>query len=327
MSTAPPLFRRMGSIMLVDDDADYLEMLAMVLPRHWAIRLFVRPTRCVYALHRELRHWESDLWQFQHMVDLWRQGKPLIPQVLAYWARAQDRHALTHVCVVDYSMPAMDGLQLLSELVDWPGARVLLTGQADERVAVHAFNRRLIDQYVPKQSANVAVHLAHTIEDLMQRAGDRYESLLSATLRQEQRQCLQAPGVAQALDAFTRRHWVEHVLIGDPFGVLGLDGAGRVSWLQLEGRQGLPALAELAHEEGLPTQAVHDIHGGARLASPELRQSLGWQGPVPHRPAIALGDTGDLLGALFEVLPEHLPAPLAGYDAWLERRPGRLQME
>lgn len=323
----PPLFWRPGSVALVDDDADYLEMLAMVLPRQWALRLYVRPTRCVYALHRELRHWEADLWQFQHMVELWRQGKPLIPQVLGYWARAQERHALTHVCVVDFCMPGMDGLQLLGELVDWPGARVLLTGQADERVAVHAFNRRLIHQYVPKQDASVAVHLAGTIDALRQRAGERYQGILAATLRPEQQQCLRAPGVAQALTEFTRRHWIEHVLIGEPFGLLGMDGAGRVGWLQLETRQGLAAMAELAQEDGLPAQAVDDIRAGHRLASPELRQALGLRGPAPHLPAIALGDGGELLGALFAVEAHPLGLVPAGYDAWLQRQPPRIAQD
>ena len=49
--------------------------------------------------------------------------------------------------------------------------------QAVPRVAVHAFNRRLIHQYVPKQDASVAVHLAGTIDALRQRAGERYQGI------------------------------------------------------------------------------------------------------------------------------------------------------
>ncbi len=320
-----PLFRRPGAVVLLDDDADYLEMLAMVLPRHWPLRLFTRPTQCVHAMHRELRLWEADLWQVQYAVDLWRQGKPLLPQVLGYWARATERFSLTQVCVVDFSMPAMDGLQVLSELVDWPGARVMLTGQADERVAVHAFNRRLIDHYIPKQSPNIALHLIETLDTLARRACERHEAILATTLRPEQHALLRAPGVPQALADFVRRRWVEHVVIGEPFGVLGMDGTGQVGWLQFETREGLAALAELAELEDLPSPVAEDVRRGHRLVNLELRQCLGAQRrcTVEHRPAFALGDEASLLAAVFPVSAEALAALPAAYDPWLAGQPPR----
>ena len=47
----------------------------------------------------------------------------------------------------------LDTPQALSELRDWPGARVLLTGQADEQIAVQAFNRGLIEQFIARVGA------------------------------------------------------------------------------------------------------------------------------------------------------------------------------
>lgn len=317
------LFRRPGSVVFLDDDPDYLEMLAMVMPRHWNIRLFVRPAQCIRHVLREPRQWEQDRWNQQLLVDLWRQGKPLIPQILAYWARATERWALTHVCVVDFSMPGMDGLQVLSELVDWPGARVMLTGQADERVAVGAFNRGLIDHFIPKQTPNVSLQLAQALERLAERSHDRHEQVWRATLRPEQQALLREAGIPQALGALLARHWTEHVVIGEPFGVLGMDASGRVGWLQLETREGLSTMAELAQLEGMGGTSLEDIRSGRRLASLELRQALGLHGPCEAMPAFALGDHGSLLGALFEVSPACLPEPVACYEDWLARQPAR----
>ena len=56
---------------------------------------------------------------------------------------------------------------------------------------------------------------------------------------------------ASEVAAIAAKRWVEHVVIGQPFGVLGLDSAGMASWLQLETPAGLPALAELAQVGGL----------------------------------------------------------------------------
>jgi CheY-like chemotaxis protein len=116
-----PLFQRPGAIAFLDDDPDYLEMLALVLPRHWHVRLFSRPQDCIDKLRAEPPAWEADAWQQQQMVDQWRAGKPLVPQILQYWAQSTDRFALTRVCVVDFSMPQKDGLQVLSEVADWSG--------------------------------------------------------------------------------------------------------------------------------------------------------------------------------------------------------------
>ena len=42
-----PLFHRPGTVVFLDDDPDYLEMLALVLPRQWHLRLFMRPPEAV----------------------------------------------------------------------------------------------------------------------------------------------------------------------------------------------------------------------------------------------------------------------------------------
>lgn len=315
-----PLFRRPGSVVFLDDDPDYLETLALVLPRHWPVRLFIRPALCIHHLRREPRLWENDLWTQQLIVDLWRQGKPLIPQILAYWSRATERYALTHVCVVDFSMPGMDGLQVLSELTDWPGARVLLTGQADERVAVGAFNRGLIDRFIPKQAGDVALRLNEAVESLTHRAQERNDLIWRSTLRSDQLTLLRDTDIQGALQAFIARHWVEYAVIGHPFGILGMDAGGNVSWLQLETREGLAAMAELAELEGLDAQALQEIRRGRSLVSLELRQALALQGPGEPAPAFSPGRNGLLLAAL-HVLPDSLlPTRMVGHHEWLSRQ-------
>lgn len=319
-----PLFHRPGTLVLLDDDPDYLDALAVILPLEWHVRMFLRPTRCVYYMHHQPKLWEHDRRRQQTMVDLWRQGKPLIPQILHYWAGTPERYALTHVCVVDFSMPGMDGLQVLSELVDWPGARILLTGQADERVAVGAFNRGLIDQYIPKQAADVAKQLVQAITCLHDRAYQEHNAIWRATLRPEQLALLAIPKVHTGLKAFVTQHWVDYVLMGQPFGILGMDASGRASWLQLETPEGLAAIAELAELHGMGRHDLQDIRNGQRLISLELRQSLSLQGCGEPVPAFSPAGTAALvLAALHELPASALPAPLMGHHEWLSRQAPR----
>ncbi|MDB5900687.1 MAG: putative response regulator, atypical CheY [Ramlibacter sp.] len=319
-----PLFHRPGTVVFLDDDPDYLEMLALVLPRQWHLQLFMRPTDCIAYLLREPPFWEADAWNQQQLIELWREGKPLIPQILGYWSRYTERYALSRVCVVDFSMPGMDGLQALAELGDWPGSRVLLTGQADEQVAVRAFNRGLIDQFIPKQTPDISRRLVEAVERLLFTAHARHSTTWRSTLKQEQSALLRAPGVDAWLAAYCAKHWVEHVLIGDPFGVLGMDAQGKIGWLQLETREGLVAMAELAELAGVPSSGVEEIRSGAKLADVELRQALSSTQPVALVNGFPIGEQGVLLGALFPVEAPAGPDPDNSYSRWLARQPKRL---
>ncbi len=313
-----PLFHRPGTLVFVDDDPDYLEMLALVLPRQWAVRLFLRPQDCIAQLQQEQPFWEADAWNQQQLVDQWRAGKPLVPQILEYWARHTERYSMANVCVIDYSMPGMDGLQALAALKDWPGSRVLLTGQADDQLAIDAFNQGLIQQFVPKQTPDIARHLTDVMQRLLASPNPRHAQTWRATLRPEHHELLQREAVARDLAQAAAQRWVEHVVIGDPFGVLGLDASGAASWLQLETPAGLAALAELAQVEGLAAESVADIRAGRSLVDLELAQAL-QQAPA-LAPAVPIGG-GDLLAAWFPISTTSLRD--AGFSRWLVRQPQR----
>lgn len=318
MALTLSLFHRPGNILFLDDDTDYLDMLGMVVPNHWLVELFSRPAAFSQRMEAEPALWEADAAQQLSMIERWRQGKPLLPQVLDYWASNPMRHQLAKVSVVDYAMPGTTGLQVMNTLVDWPGARVLLTGQADEQVAVQAFNNGLIDQYVPKQAPDITRHLLAVIRKLTQAPHPRLNTLWRSAMRPAQQSLLQLPAVAQALQQFTEQHWAEYVVLGDPFGLLGLTADGQCQWLQLEPNDGLGELAELAASAGLGADVARDIRSGHRLPAIELYQQLGVQGVIATAPCLPMG--GDTLrAALFPVPAEALPRGITSYRQHLQQ--------
>lgn len=318
-----PLFHRPGSIVFLDDDPDYLEMLALVLPRQWHVQLFLRPPECIEHLNQQPPFWEADAWNQQQLVDHWRAGKPLIPQLLDYWSKYTERYALARVCVVDYSMPGMDGLEVLSELRDWPGSRVLLTGQADEQIAVQAFNRGLIDQFIAKQAPDISGRLISALDHLLSTPHARHAQTWRATLNPQQNALLRNASIGRDLLAIASKRWVEYVVIGAPFGILGLDADGHASWLQLETPDGLHAQAELAQLEGISGQELEDIRCGRQLSNLELRQALGKKKPPELSPTFTLGPNQALLGSVFAIDTERGPDPANGYNRWLSRQERR----
>ena len=319
-----PFFQSPGTIVFLDDDRDYLDMLALVLPKHWHVRLFLRPQECINQLQQEPPLWEADAWAQQQLIDQWREGgTALIPQILRYWAQQTGRYALAQVCVVDYSMPGMDGLQALSELVDWPGLRILLTGQADEQVAVDAFNRGLIEQFIPKQTPDISRRLIDAVHRLQATASGRHSQMWRTTLSQKQNALLRIPSVAKGLTDVVAGRWADYVVIGDPFGILGRDANGRVGWLQLEPADGLDELADLAASAGVSAEQLAEIRQGRKLVNLELAQALARGTPPELSAAFPIGADAPLLGALFSVTDGHAPDQGGGYTGWLVQQQRR----
>lgn len=315
-----PLYRRPGGVIFLDDDPDYLEMLGEVMPSAWYVRLSLRPVACIDVLQEDARQRGKDAWAQQEIINNWRDGGLLIPQILQYWrADGTARFSLVQVAVVDYAMPAMSGLRMLGELQDWPGSRILLTGRADEQLAVSAFNRGLINQFVPKQSPDIRLRLTTAIENLRHQPDQRHQQIWRATLSPDQQALLGDPLISQALDNLIQAQgWHEHIVIGKPFGMLALNAQGSASWLQLEPAANLQELAEIAQSQGWAAQTVQDIRGGAKLIDLELHLALG----AGHQPQakgslVMAGEQAHLYGAIFQIGEPFSPGPACSHERFL----------
>ncbi len=325
-----PLHRRPGGIVFLDDDPDYLEMLAEVMPLYWYVRLLLRPVECIHLLMQEVPQWESAAWRHQEIINRWREGTPLIPQILQHWKEdGIARFALTQVCVVDYAMPAMSGLQVLSELTGWAGSRVLLTGRVEEQLAVSAFNRGLIERFVPKQSPDLRLRLTNAIQSLLDLPDPRHQQIWRATLSQEQHALLCNPLTSQALENLALREgWIEHMAIGAPFGILALDAKGSVSWLQLESSDKLPELAEMAESQGWDRSVVDDVRTGKKLIDLELQLALGAiRKPRPESAFAVSGEPAKLHAALFRLDETEGPGRENSYETFISNLGKRTLMD
>ena len=197
---------------------------------------------------------------------------------------------------------------------------MLLTGQADEQVAVRAFNRGLIDQFMPKQTPDISRRLIDAVEHLLATPHARHAQTWRVTLSPEQNAVLRTPAVERDLAAFVSRRWVEHVVIGDPFGVLALDDAGQAAWLQLEHLSRLDELAELGASAGIDSSDLARVRSGDSLFDGEFQLAIGSdRGGLVK--AVSLGH--GVLAALSAVPPSLCPGPDQGYACFLREKSER----
>lgn len=74
-----------------------------------------------------------------------------------------DRYKTISTIVVDYDMPEMTGVEFCQQIQSPHIKKILLTGAADERIAVDAFNKGIIDYYIPKHGMRAFDDLEHYI--------------------------------------------------------------------------------------------------------------------------------------------------------------------
>lgn len=313
------LFRRPGVIALVDDDGNYLSTLGMLAPPEWGVELFTSPKSALKFVLNDAPILEEDLGRIKAIAQSQtaESADPVAERMLAYWRDNPQRFDRVCVVVSDFAMPAMTGLDLFRAMGSWAGGRILLTGFADETVAVKAFNEKLIDHFVPKNSKGTLMDdIERTVRRYCRLAHPRTQSIFREALDDKRFAALQVEDVASELRAIVDAQWPEYVVLDRPFGVLGLSFDGKPGWLQLETAASLSEAADVAADMGVAAPQVEEIRKGTILAAPEL----GLRTTSLTSPAKVLGTSQPLYAAVFEV-DESLAA--CSYSHWLNQRAER----
>ena len=295
-----PLYHRPSALVFLDDETSYLEMLAIVMPRDWCITLHTRINDFMAQIHAQAQLWETDVSLHLQMVNQWHAGTPLPGQMLDYWRNQPLRYSLASISVVDYAMPAATGLQVLQMSPPWPPYRILLTGKADEQIAVAAFNEGLIDRFLTKQHPDLVRQLLSSLQQHHDAPMDFHEGIWRNCLRRSQLLALQDRVVHKALNDWLHLHnCVEYVVLPEPFGVLALDHHATAHWLQLEMYKDLSAAAELAQAAGHDASSIAAIALGQCLSNAEWLQSTNSPAQPETAHAQAWGTGGHLIAAHF----------------------------
>lgn len=296
-----PLYHRPSAFLFLDDEIPYLEMLAFVLPERWAIQLHSRVGDYLSYVLECAGRWEEDAQRHAHMLGQWHRGHSLPALILEYWRSNPGRYRLPNIAVVDYAMPASNGLDVFTNSPNWPTWRILLTGRADEHTAVKAFNDGLIHRFVTKQAPDLAVTMTELLQQLHDAPLPHHEAIWESALTVQQKTALgHAKSQATLSEWLKSRACIEYLVLPHPFGVLALDAQGFAHWLQLELRQDLAVAAELARSAGCDAIAAQAVADGKHLCDVELRLALALDGAGRTAEVIDTAHKGELVAASFD---------------------------
>jgi hypothetical protein len=327
------VFKRPSRFVFLDDDALFLEILRMALPPVWQADLYCHAAVCIADIKANAIASAQDLRLQRSVLDSSKnldEGlMSVIPRILAYWRHNPGRYGLVQAAIFDEAMPHVNGLTAFEMLGDWQGVRAILTGHADDGLAVQALNKHGIDLFVTKQhSPQFLEGLLNELSQLLQQNQSYQQMLWFQSLSPEQQCLLAEPTVMHGLTAWVAKAgWVEYVVTHAPFGILGVDPQGAVSWLQLERQSDLEDLACFANEEGLDQDLIAALRQGHVLVNTELCLALGldMDSAIATSDAFEIGCIPDrLLGTLWALGEQYHLDPASSYETWLKAHPTQL---
>jgi CheY-like chemotaxis protein len=256
------------TVILVDDNIDFLSNLSLQLDSSLAFQLYDLPGKALDVLNSEVNqstpverffsryHYTPDLPMSHHVIDV---NLDKVHREVYNEFRFQQ----ISVVVVDYDMPSIDGLEFCRRIKNPAIKKVLLTGKADEKIAVRAFNDKLIDRFILKQDEHINTVLNETIIELQHDYFRQIERMLDDALAIGKHDYLRDPLFAERFrEICDELKIVEFYLCCEPDGMLMLDASGNSSLLLIPNDEELRAQYEIAYEQGAPQELLDLLKSG-----------------------------------------------------------------
>jgi CheY-like chemotaxis protein len=193
----------------------------------------------------------------------------------------KERFAQVCTLVIDYDMPMFNGLEVCQQVTNPNVRKILLTGAADEHVAIEAFNKGLIQQYIPKGSNKVASLMDRVIYDAQTQYFEKLTEVVLNTVRghSEQETALDDPLFVRFFEKFIKDHSIIEYYLFDSLGsFLLVDVEGRLSNLFLKTEEQMKGLYwEAKDEEELSATVKGDLKNMSKMLCYHIRDDQ----PIP----------------------------------------------
>jgi CheY-like chemotaxis protein len=250
-----PVYSHPTLTVLVDDSDSFLKSLSFQLDPMLPSKTFHDTTAALHWLKQSGRGDEVPLHiNFDmHNLPADQCNVALDLDRIYRISEQRQRFATPSVLVVDYSMPQMNGLDFCTAAAQLPCKKILFTGAADEKIAVAAFNRGLIDRYIKKSDDHALDILEMEIVALQRSYFEAQSDTLRELVLLHNYQFLGDPALAALVQDLSRRMgFVEHYIFPNPTGILFLDKQGKAVLMMIETELGMYSQFEIARDSDAP---------------------------------------------------------------------------
>jgi CheY-like chemotaxis protein len=246
---------------LVDDNKDFLIQLQICLleREHIACQFYTNPKKVLTFLN-ETALQENFLKRCANEVEDRDIDHILIDinvRKIHQEIYNPDRFKEVSAMVVDYAMPAMNGLDLCRQIKNHSIRKAILTGEASKDIAIQAFNEGSIDKFLMKNQTELMLALVDCVRQLQNKY---FYQLTDSVLQQlapdaTLKTLLSDPVFVKFfINLYKEKNCTEHYLLDEHGSFLLLDKNGTPTWLIIKSEHGLHDLYLQAEIEKAPQE-------------------------------------------------------------------------
>lgn len=163
----PTCFHHPVKVLFLDDNQAFLNVLSMEFGQKENFIMLTDPDEAMHLINQSREGAvESNLLKNKNNTD----DAPCVNNnSLLDLIYEQSRFDNVAVLVVDYEMPAINGVEFCEKLKGKTIFKILLTAEADKDIAISAFNNGTIDKFILKTNDNLYAELLNSIDELTNR--------------------------------------------------------------------------------------------------------------------------------------------------------------
>ena len=270
-----------STTLFLDDSRDFLLNFVLQLDEGVAYRIFDAPNPALDYIQN--KRCELDLLSHQALHGYAQGQNPqhAAGNKLALTAIHEEvynphRFAEVSVVVVDYAMPGMNGLEFCRCIENNNIKKILLTGQADEKMAIAAFNEGLIHRYIKKSDINAAELITKSIYELQFQYFQAMSEVIARTLSVATPASIYDKKFVQFFEQLCAEHNIIEYYLADSSGsYFMLDEDANTSFLIVKNEEDILRDYEWARENGASEELLVQLASGEKIPS-------NWQAQTVH---------------------------------------------
>ncbi|MBN1684100.1 MAG: hypothetical protein JW855_01495 [Gammaproteobacteria bacterium] len=261
--------------LFIDDRKNFLENLTLNLSETLSYRTFTDPNAAIQFLNESsqadqlFKKWLLNLEE-QELIEI---DEPHAHSLVDLDISAiykilysPERFREVTVAVVDYAMPKMNGLDFCRALTSTPIKKLMMTGEASDHLAIDAFNERIIDKFIRKQSPTFYDDLHTAIEELQKHYFKDISRSVIEHLAISPDCWLLEPDFSNLFSRLVQENQiVEYYLIDQSGSFLMLDAKGKPYWLIVKSDRILKGFIHIAEDNEAPTSVQNVLKNKEKI--------------------------------------------------------------
>ncbi len=266
-ATKPLCFYYPTTVVIVDDNQTFLESLPDNLSKSATYKLFDSPVNALEFFEHQRQHLPTPE-DFLGVTDDLVTGVSLNVNIPKIRTRLQDKHRFKTptVIIVDHDMPEMSGLEFCQKLNDYPIKKIMLTGAADHKLAVKAFNDGIIQRFIAKDDPNVFEVIDQAVFALQQDYFSELSAQIAKNITTTTFSFLSNKAFQDFFVDFIKKNHITEFYLIDPIGsFLLINDKGEQVRLVVQSDQAIENYCQIAEDHNAPEDIVKAISNKEKL--------------------------------------------------------------